>query len=316
MTDATGKFVFVVNPRSANGATIRRFERVRARFASELGDIDVRLTERPRHAGELAKDAIRAGAKAVISVGGDGTNNEVINGFFDAATSTPTPGPDGNPGATAFGVVTSGTGGDFRRTFAWTTEPLDDLARLKRFQTRRIDVGRVTFGDGTARAFVNIASFGMSGEVVDVVNNSSKALGAKLSFMLGSVRTMLGHKPQGVTVTVDDGETWSDKVTLVAIANGQYFGGGMWIAPEAKVDDAVFDTVAVAGGGLSFWLTHGLKLYSGKHIGLRQVKVQRAKKVRAEPLNGERVLVEIDGEQPGILPATFEIIPAAVSILV
>src|SRR6478609_6158314 len=97
---AAGKFVFVVNPRSANGATLRRFERVRARFASALGDIDVRLTERPRHATELARNAVKEDAKAVVSVGGDGTNNEVINGFFDDS---------GKPIATetAFGVVTS-----------------------------------------------------------------------------------------------------------------------------------------------------------------------------------------------------------------
>jgi diacylglycerol kinase family enzyme len=239
-----------------------------------------------------------------------------VNGFFDGAGQR-LAGAD----ATAFGVVTSGTGGDFRRTFGWATEPLEDLKRLKRFETRKIDVGRVTFGDGLVRTFVNIASFGMSGEVVDVVNNSSKALGAKLSFMLGSVRTMVGHKPQRVRVTCEDGKgassSFEDDMTLVAVANGQYFGGGMWVAPQAKVDDGVFDCVAVSGGGLGFWLKQGLKVYTGKHIGLREVRVDRVAKVKAEPVSpGERVLVEIDGEQPGILPATFEILPGALSLLV
>lgn len=302
-------FVFVVNPRSANGATVRKFERVRAKFAAELGDIEVRLTERPRHATELARAAVRAGAKAVVSVGGDGTNNEVINGFFDESGAK-------LPGNTAFGVVTSGTGGDFRRTFGWSTEPLDDLARLQRMTTRPLDVGRVVFGDGKAFTFVNIASFGMSGAVVDVVNHSSKALGAKLSFMLGSVRTMVGHKPQRVRLTVGDNAPIEDDVTLVAVANGQYFGGGMWIAPQAKVDDGQFDCVSVSGGGLGFWIKEGLKVYTGKHIGLPQVRVAHCKKVTAEPMNGERVLVEIDGEQPGILPATFDIVPGAIQLLV
>ena len=84
-----GPIVFIVNPRSANGATLRRFERVREQFAKTLGNIDVKLTERPKHASELSRAAIRAGAKAVIAVGGDGTNNEVINGFFDE-TGAPT----------------------------------------------------------------------------------------------------------------------------------------------------------------------------------------------------------------------------------
>ena len=304
-----GNITFIVNPRSANGATLRRFERVRERFQAALGDIDVKLTEKPRHATELARAAVTSGAKAIIAVGGDGTNNEVVNGFFDDKGAL-------IPTETAFGVVTSGTGGDFRRTFGWATDPLEDLARLQRFQTRTIDVGRVTFGDGGSYAFVNIASFGMSGNVVDVVNNSSKALGAKLSFMLGSVRTMVGHKPQGVRLVIDGNGVIEDDVTLVAVANGQYFGGGMWIAPESKVDDGLFDCVSVSGGGLGFWIKNGLKVYTGKHIGLPGVRVTRCKTVRAEPLRGARVLVEIDGEQPGVLPASFAVVPGALRVLV
>ncbi len=306
--------VFVVNPRSANGATLRRFERVRARFAQELGDIDVKLTKRPKHATELARAAVRAGARAVISVGGDGTNNEVVNGFFDE---------DGKKieGACAFGVVTSGTGGDFRRTFHWTTEPLEDLQRIKRLQTRAIDVGRLTVttagGGQKSHQFVNIASFGMSGEVVDVVNHSSKALGAKLSFMLGSLRTTMSYRPQRVRLTMDDTAPWEGDITQVAVANGQFFGGGMWIAPEAKPDDGLFDCVTVRGVGLGFWLKHGLKVYAGKHMGLDVVSMTRCRRVRAEPVRADdKVLVEIDGEQAGQLPATFEVVAGALPLLV
>ena len=134
------RFVFIVNPRSAAGATLRRFDRVRQQIVDRLtqqnGIVDVKLTERPRHATELARAALKDGAEAIIAVGGDGTNNEVVNGFFD---------DDGNriAGKAAFGVMTSGTGGDFRRAFGWSTEPLDDLERLTRLQRRRIDVGRL-----------------------------------------------------------------------------------------------------------------------------------------------------------------------------
>lgn len=316
---SNGPIVFIVNPRSANGATLRRFERVREQFAKTLGNIDVKLTERPKHASELSRAAIRAGAKAVIAVGGDGTNNEVINGFFDetgAPTVAAVPGVVG----TAFGVVTSGTGGDFRRTFHWTTEPLDDLARLQRFQTRNIDVGRVTVttDNGPASAaFVNIASFGLSGEVVNVVNTSSKAMGAKLSFFAGSLRAALAFKPKRVRLFRDDGAPWEGEISYVAVANGQYFGGSMWVAPEAKPDDGLFDCVTVESKGLGFAASSGLKVYSGKHIGLDGVHVVRCKRVRAEAVRpDEKVLVEIDGEQPGRLPATFEIVPSAVPLLV
>jgi YegS/Rv2252/BmrU family lipid kinase len=312
------RFVFVVNPRSAAGATLRRFEAVRQKFASRLaqqnGIIDVKLTERPRHATELAREAVTSGADVVVAVGGDGTNNEVVNGFFDV---------DGKriESKTAFSVVTSGTGGDFRRAFGWSTEPMDDLERLARMTRRRIDLGRMVCVDDKGapvlRHFVNISSFGMSGVVVDVVNKGSKKLGAKLSFMAGSVKTMATYKPQTVQVSLDDGAPVTEEISLVAVCNGQYFGGGMWVAPDSVPDDGLFDAVVVRGGGLGFWIKHGLKIYTGRHKTLPEVRIQRCKKVHAAPSSSsEKVFIDLDGEQPGLLPATWDIVPAAIDLLI
>jgi YegS/Rv2252/BmrU family lipid kinase len=312
------RFVFVVNPRSAAGATLRRFESVRERFRARLGaagaSLDVKLTNGPRHATVLAREAVASGAAAVVAVGGDGTNNEVVNGFFDERGER-------LASDTALGVVTSGTGGDFRRTFGWGTDPLDDLERLALFNKRRIDVGRLRCVDDAGmqvvRFFVNVSSFGLSGVAVDVVNNSSKRLGAKLSFMIGSAKTMATYKPQHVKLALDDGPAVEEDITLVAVANGQYFGGGMWIAPDAVVDDGRFDVVAVRGGGLGFWVTSGLKLYSGGHRHLPEVKITRCAKVTASPATaGEQVFIELDGEQPGVLPATWDVVPGAIELLV
>jgi diacylglycerol kinase (ATP) len=310
--------VFIVNPRSAAGATRRRFESVREPFRRRLAEVgaalEVRLTTHPRHATDLAREAVRAGALAVVAVGGDGTNNEVINGFFEPAGSR-------IAGDTAFGVVTSGTGGDFRRAFGWSTRPLDDLARISRLQRRRIDVGRLTCtGPGGAqvlRYFLNISSFGMSGHVVDTVNRSSKALGAKLSFMAGSVRTMATYQSQRVRYRIDDGPAREEDLTLGALANGQYFGGGMWVAPDALPDDGLLDGVLIRGGGPAFWVRHGLKIYSGAHRGMAECTTVRCKSFSAEPaVSGEQVLIDLDGEQPGALPARWEVVPQAVDLLV
>ncbi len=312
------RFVFVVNPRSAGGATLRRFEHVRQRFESRLaqqgGVVDVKLTERPRHATELARQAVKAGADVVVSVGGDGTNNEVINGFFDDAGQR-------IESKTAFAVVTSGTGGDFRRTFGWSTEPLDDLERLARMSRRRIDLGRlrcVDFdGAPSLRHFINISSCGMSGVVVDVVNKGSKKLGAKVSFMAGSVKTMIGYQPQTVEVSIDDGPAVTEEVSLVAACNGQYFGGGMWLAPDAVPDDGLLDCVVVRGGGLGLWMRHGLKIYTGRHKTLPQVRITRGKKIHVAPsVPGEKVYIDLDGETPGLLPASWEIVPGTLDLLV
>lgn len=312
MADLEGAHVFILNPSSAAGATRRRFERVRGRFQSVLPQMEVRLTERPEHATELARDAVSAGAAAVIAVGGDGTNNEVINGFFDE-------GGERIPSPTAFGVVTSGTGGDFRRTFGWAIDPEKDLERIERGQRRRIDVGRVRYtkrdGSDGVRFFVNIGSFGMSGAIVNMVNTSTKALGAKGSFMTATVRNMLSYKPPRVRLCVDGGEGEELGITTVAVANGQYFGGGMWIAPEARCDDGSFELVVIRDASLGFWLKNGLKIYSGSHKSLREVLCRGCRTVRAEAVGDIEVLLELDGEQPGRLPATFEVLPNAVELI-
>lgn len=305
-----GKFVFVVNPRSANGATMRRFERMRARFDSRLGGIDVRLTERPMHAAELARAAVQDGAKCVVAVGGDGTNNEVVNGFFDAQGEL-------LPGGTALGIVTSGTGGDFRRTLKWTDDPDDALRRLERFETKLVDVGRLRCdGGATTRMFLNSASCGLVGDVVEKVNTSSKALGPVVSFVAGAVKGIAAFAPARVRVTIDDDPPQDLDATFVVAANGQYFGGGMRIAPDALPFDGFFHVVVIAGVGKGFLARHALKVYSGAHVALPEVKVKLARRVAIEPLHGARVLVECDGEQPGRLPAVYELVPAAIPLVV
>lgn len=311
------RFVFVVNPRSAAGSTLRRFEQVRqrilARLAQQGATIDVKLTERPRHATELTRQAVKEGADVVVAVGGDGTNNEVVNGFFDEEGAR-------IESKTAFSVITSGTGGDFRRTFGWSTEPMDDLERLARMTRRRIDLGRLRCVDDKGapvlRYFVNISGCGVSGLVVDVVNKGSKQLGAKLSFMLGSAKTMATYKPQHVQISIDDGPPAPAEMSLVALCNGQYFGGGMWVAPDALPDDGLFDCIVIRGGGLGFWLKHALKVYTGRHKHLPEVSIVRCRKLHVAPGSGEKVFIDLDGEQPGLLPATWEIVPAGLDLLV
>lgn len=304
------KVVFVVNPRSAGGVTGRQWRSIGARFRERLGDFGELFTARPMDAVLLARRALQDGADVVVAVGGDGTINEVANGFF---------GEDGRPvrpGA-ALGVLPQGTGGDFKRTFRWH-EGLDaTIARLAAGQERPLDVGRVTFTgpDGAlhTRHFVNIASFGSSGLVDRYVNSASKVLGGKASFAIGSVRGLMAWKDRRCRLRFDGGEPEEMPITVVAVANGQYFGGGMWVAPEARTDDGVFDVTIWSGYGLMDFVTKGRMLYDGRHLELSGTTTRRARRVEAD--SDDEVLLDVDGEQPGRLPATFEILPAAMRIV-
>ncbi len=299
--------VIVANPQAAAGKVKRDWHRYHRAIVERLGPSEVRFTSGPNDATRIVREAIAAGAERVVVVGGDGTINEAVNGFFDAA---------GHAAEAELVVFPGGTGSDFARSVG-----LQDIAMvdaLKVAQTRRIDVGRAELtapdGEPRVRYFINISSFGCSGLVVDKVNKTSKALGGKLSFFVGTLRGMLAYKNQRVRLRVDDSFEEELVVNTVAIANGRYFGGSMMVAPAALVDDGVFDIVIIGDVGTTTFLRYSGALYKGEHMSKAGIRGLRGKRVQATPLGDEPVLIDLDGEQPGRLPVTYEVLPGALKL--
>ncbi len=299
MSEGYKSFV-IVNPNSANGSTGRHWPSIKDKLTDSLGTFDFKLTTRCGEATELAREACAKDYEMVIAVGGDGTNNEIINGFFDGERRID---PEMN-----FGFICSGTGGDYRKTFGWDTSVEKAIERLVGRETRPVDIGRFTYIDHKDKErlgyFVNIASFGIGGLVDYYINNSSKALGGKLSFLLNTVKAMWNYNNKPVKITVDDDDSLELDIYSVAVANGQYFGGGMHMAPEAKPDDGLFDIVVMKAFSKLEILTKGRLIYKGTHVNLPEVISMRGKKVTAT--SNEEVLIDIDGEHLGRLNCTFE----------
>ena len=176
------KTFVIVNPNAANGSTGRNWHNMAKLIENHLGTFDFKLTTRQGDATDYAREACARGYEMVVALGGDGTNNEVINGFFDGDKMI-------SPKC-VFGFICSGTGGDFRKTFGWSNNQLEAIKRLSGRNTRAIDIGRFTYFDHKNQArlghFINIASFGISGLVDSYINNSSKMLGGKISFMVNT----------------------------------------------------------------------------------------------------------------------------------
>lgn len=303
----------IVNPRSAGGKTGRRWPELKARLRRDLPGLDSVLTEGPGQATALARAALGEGIEQILVVGGDGTVNEVVNGFFH---------PDGRPvseGA-VLAMLMLGTGGDFRKTLGIGPDPEDFIDHLLHGGVRRIDLGRIELttesGEKRVRWFDNITSFGASGSVVDFVNRASfsKKLGGRFAFHWATLRGLLAHRDIPIRLQIDDDFDEEVPATLVAICNGQFFGGGMWIAPEAVLDDGLLDVVIVAELGLWGFIANSGRLYRGTHVQLDGVRVRRARRVVATPPAGARVVLDVDGECPGQLPATYEIVPGALSV--
>jgi diacylglycerol kinase (ATP) len=230
--------------------------------------------------------------------------NEVVNGL--------TPG-----GAVELAVIPRGTGWDFVRTFDIPRD-LDraiDIALTG--SVREIDLGVATYrtwsGEEGSSRFANVASAGISGAIAQRANESSKALGGKISYYWATLAVFFGWQTGEMRVTVE-GESRSGKMIDAMVCNGRYLGGGMRMCPDAEPDDGVFDVLLIGDvtkRDLAFVLP---KTYKGKHLPHPRLEVLRGSVVTVE--SDEPLPIELDGEQPGTTPVRFEILPRALRLRV
>lgn len=299
---------FIVNPNAAGGRLGRAWPRLADKIKGALGAFDSALTRGPGDASRLAAEAARDGYEVVVSVGGDGTHNEVVNGLIKDDASI-------NPD-TALGVLPFGTGGDFRRSLHPRLNIERALTLLREGRDQPLDIGRIDFvrddGEEAHRYFVNIASLGISGVIDRITNRSSKCLGGTLTFAIASLQAFGEYSPPKVEIQIDDGPWLTCPIFSIAVANGQYFGGGMHIAPEAQLDDGLFDVIVIRELPKSALLRHGLNVYRGRHTDNPWVTSFRGARVTAR--SKKTVLLDIDGEAPGKLPATFQMLPGALKL--
>ncbi|MBU2054163.1 MAG: diacylglycerol kinase family lipid kinase [Proteobacteria bacterium] len=304
-----GKTVFVVNPHAGNGETGREWPRIKQMARDILGSFESCLTEGPGDATRMTRDHLLTGADRIVCVGGDGTLNEVINGFLDEN------GPLRRDAV--LGFLPNGTGCDFCRTMPIPAGVEASLLTVRENHIRTIDLGLIRYRDHqggvSQRYFHNIASFGLGGEVVDRVNKTSKACGPFLTFIWGTLVSLFAYGKKRISLKVDDGNEWTGDVLNIAIANGRYHGGGMLVAPDAITDDGLFHVTVIGAMILPMVFWHLPKLYTGKIKTIRQVSMLTGKRVFAS--SEQRVLLDVDGEQPGTLPAEMEIVPGALKMI-
>ncbi|MDQ2960815.1 MAG: diacylglycerol kinase family lipid kinase [Candidatus Dormibacteraeota bacterium] len=305
------KTLIVVNPTSAGGRTATRWPRLQQALDAMRVVYDVHFTVAPGDATDVTRRALAAGYQRVIAAGGDGTLNEVVNGFFDADGTAVRP-------AAVVGMLPSGTGCDFRRTAGIPTDPAQLAALVAANPTRTVDLGRIVYDDPAtpARMFINIAACGVGGEVAARVNrNTSKGGGMRgTAVFLGiSLSTLLSFGGRRVRLTVD-GVAREHMVQNVVIANGRCFGGGMRVAPAARLDDGRFDVIVLPLLGRAHSIALLPSLYRGAHVRRADVMVSRAASVRVEPLDDQSLLFDVEGEQVGTAPATLTCLHNAVTI--
>ncbi len=303
------KAAVVLNPFAANGKAGKRWAAIEPRLRQVLGDYTLLRTERPWHAAELVRKALREGTELIVSVGGDGTHHEVVNGFFDGYMTI-------NPAA-RLAVFPEGTGSDFVRTLD-LRKPKAALEVLAAGHTEMVDIGRVTYSlpvSGTGvRYFLNVADFGVGGAVAHRTQTQTKRFGSFATFLYAVIRTLLTFRSPTVRMQID-GELVVQKTLNVIIANGQYYGGGIRVAREARLTGGRFEVYVINDMSVRTALVNLRHFYSGKYVELEHlVKRFTARRVVAQ--SDERVLLDLDGEQPGQLACEIDILPAALRVVV
>ncbi len=290
-----GEIVAVVNRTAGKGKCGRLWPQIAA-YLEELGlRFQVEFTQGAGDAIQLARQAADSGASTVLAVGGDGTLNEVVNGLVGHTETT-------------LGIIPAGSGNDFIRSLG--LKPADWQAAcqiIAKGKTKAVDLGQVN-----GRHFINVSGVGFDATVVNCANTWGKAhFSSTLAYVAAVLKTLREFKPSHVKIQLD-GQEVETLSWLVVVASGQYFGGGMWIAPQADIQDGFFDVCVLGNVSKLEFLRAFPSIFSGKHLSHPAIKFYRARHVRVEA-DGP-MLAQTDGEVIGQTPISFQVRPEGLRI--
>lgn len=314
---STDRPLVIVNPKAGRMGGADGVASMTKVIEAAIGAVDVAVTERSRHASEIARDAARAGRGLVIATGGDGSIHEVVNGLMEARET--------GSSNTQLGIIGRGTGSDLCKTLG--IEPRLDraLSVIAARCPKRIDVGRFRYkdrqGQPASAYFVNILSVGMGGLVDEHVRRTTRWASGPVAYFVASARALLQSQVGILKVRTElNGQTTERRIESrqISICNGRYFGSGMHIAPMAKPDDGIFEVVDLGPASRLKFATSSSAIYRGDHLKSPDVQHMRCTKIDVELLNKDVssvFLLDVDGEPLGELPLSVEVMPQALEVL-
>jgi len=282
----------IFNPTAGNGKARQLMTSIQGLLPH---DVEVVTTQYPGHAVELAREVAENEEMTVISLGGDGTHHEVINGLMPTAKAT-------------FAVLPAGTGNDFVRMLGYPTVPAEMLQIALMGPTRRLDVGRVN-----DQYFLTVSGVGFDAEVAGWVNRHEKHGNGTWVFLRAILKHLAQYRSQPVTVTVD-GASREHMTFLIAVGNSRYYAGGMLMCPEAGLDNGLFHVIWVRQLSRLAVLPLLARVFRGSHVKHPAVETFLAAELTVT--GPQHLLVHADGEIIGHLPATFSIVPEAIRVRV
>ncbi len=298
------KIVFIVN--NKNNRLAKVLPGIRQYCEENLpGRVEFSSTLRKKHAIDLAKQATEKGCDYLIAIGGDGTLHELTNGVLQSNVAPAT--------YPAIGLLPYGSANDFARTIGVSNSIKALIAMIESHSIQNISLGKIVLQKtGEIRYFINIAGLGLGPEVVQKLEQSSSVLGPSFNYFKQIIKGFLSYSNKEVSCK-GDGWQWKGKLLQMAVANGQYFGNAICIAPDARLTNDTF-FVAIFGN-LSIWdyLKNLKKLKKGVKIIHPEVSYQKAGEVLIE--SKDPCGIEADGEYVGLTPAVITLLPKSIPFL-
>jgi len=287
------KIGYVINPTAGKKQVEKWTERIRNLTGQKGFLYQIFITERPRDGVSKGRIAVQNNCDVVVAVGGDGTVSEVVNGIKDSKA--------------ILGVIPVGTGNDFARALDIPLTFEKALECIFNGKNRRIDLGVVN-----DKYFINVASVGFDAQVVIETQNIKKSLLGSAAYVFGLFKALMNYSPFDLEIETED-RAIKRQAVLIAVANGIFYGGGMKIAPHARMDDGLLDVCLV--NSMTKWNIVRLfpLLFSGKHLFRPEVEYFKVKRINIECENG---YINSDGEIPGKCPANFKVAADAIRIIV
>lgn len=294
---AIQRLVVVVNPRGGTRRGLAVLERVTPTFASAGIEMDVRVTERPGHAREIARTLDLTGVDGVCAIGGDGTVHEVADGVLQR----------GEPIDVALGIIPAGTGNTLAQHLS-CEDPLEAARRIVAGETRPLDVVRVTLDDEVIFC-VDIVGWGA---VSDINANAERLrrLGPS-RYGLAALWQILRAKRRRATLTLD-GQSIDDEFLFVMACNPKYTGSNMMLAPRAEIGDGKLDVVVVRRATRWQMLKLFSKVFDGSHVALDYVEYHQVRSFSIASQTHDDL--DLDGEMHGHTPLSAELLPAALRV--
>jgi diacylglycerol kinase (ATP) len=303
------KIHIVVNPKAGSGKAVKVAHLLLLKLKNNNAYVlNLTFTKEINDAGAITRKAIKNGASMVIAIGGDGTINEVVNGFFIDGTPV-------NP-ICELGIINCGTGGGYAGTLNLPHSIEDQIDLLLKPGSQALDLGQITCkgfsGEKVSRLFVNECQIGIGSKVASTVGKKIKILGGTLAFGLAATYLAMMADPLKLSVCFDSEDFKDFSLIGLVVGNGTECAGGMKLTPDAKLNDGYFDVLSINNMNVIQRMLNLSKVYSGRHIFSTHFSIKRCKKIKIR--SDSEILLESDGEMIGISPADIEILQSAIRV--